>query len=136
MRRKRVTRGLTVLGLAALLVGMVISPGMAGTSAPTSVQPYTGQIREITIDECGPQPGTCKGSIVLDQPRGRGVALAIRPGTRIQRGDQLVYLSELGIGNYVRVQAMPLSPAPQGNGRNWTWGEIDAYQRSPILSKP
>lgn len=136
MGRKRMTSGLTVLGLGALLVGMVISPGMAGTSAQTSVQPYMGQITEITIDECGPQPGTCKGSIVLEQPQGREVTLAIGPGTRIQRGDQLVYLSELGIGNFVRVQATPLSLLPQANGRNWTWGEIDAYQRSPILSKP
>jgi hypothetical protein len=26
------------------------------------------------------------------------------------------------------------SPSPQGNGRGWSWGEIDAYQRSPINS--
>lgn len=26
------------------------------------------------------------------------------------------------------------SPSPQGNGSGWTWGEIDAYQRSPINS--
>jgi hypothetical protein len=26
------------------------------------------------------------------------------------------------------------SPSPQGNGGGWTWGEIDAYQRSPINS--
>ena len=26
------------------------------------------------------------------------------------------------------------SLSPQGNGRNWTWGEVDAYQRSPINS--
>jgi hypothetical protein len=26
------------------------------------------------------------------------------------------------------------SPAPQGNGRGWTWDEIEAYQRSPIRS--
>ena len=23
---------------------------------------------------------------------------------------------------------------PQGNGRDWTWGDIDAYQRSPVNS--
>jgi hypothetical protein len=27
------------------------------------------------------------------------------------------------------------SPSPQGNGRVWTWGEIDAYRRSPIRSQ-
>jgi len=26
----------------------------------------------------------------------------------------------------------PPSPSQQGNGRVWTWDEIDAYQRSPI----
>jgi len=26
------------------------------------------------------------------------------------------------------------SPSPQGNGRDWTWDDIDAYQRSPINS--
>jgi hypothetical protein len=27
------------------------------------------------------------------------------------------------------------SPSLQGNGRVWTWDEIDAYQRSPIRSQ-
>lgn len=27
------------------------------------------------------------------------------------------------------------SPSPQGNGRVWTWDEIDAYRRSPIRSR-
>jgi hypothetical protein len=26
------------------------------------------------------------------------------------------------------------SPSQEGHGRVWTWGEIDAYQRSPINS--
>jgi len=44
----------------------------------------------------------------------------------------------LGIGNYVMVQAArqpsDLEDTLQGNGRDWTWGEVDAYQRSPINS--
>jgi uncharacterized membrane protein len=24
--------------------------------------------------------------------------------------------------------------APQGHGRDWTWGEVDAYEHSPINS--
>lgn len=31
-------------------------------------------------------------------------------------------------------QPQSSSPSPQGNGSGWTWGEIDAYQRSPINS--
>jgi hypothetical protein len=27
------------------------------------------------------------------------------------------------------------APPPQGNGRVWTWDEIDAYRRSPIRSQ-
>jgi hypothetical protein len=71
-------------------------------------------VREIKIDQCGLQPGTCEGSIVLEQSGGQEVALAIQPGTPIQRGDQLVHLDELGIGNYVRAQATPL-PNEVGN---------------------
>jgi hypothetical protein len=69
------------------------------------------------------------------QARGQEVALAIPAGTAIQRGNQRVHLEELGVGNYVMVQAATLSLLPPGNGRNWTWDEIDAYHRSPIKSK-
>src|SRR5919108_531141 len=98
------------------------------------VQSYTGQVRAIKIDQCGLELGTCEGSLVLAQARGQAVDLAIPAGTAIQRGGQRVYLEELGVGNYVMVQAAPLSPVPQGNGRNWTWDQIDAYERSPINS--
>jgi hypothetical protein len=27
------------------------------------------------------------------------------------------------------------APSPQGNGRVWTWGQIDAYQRSPLSNQ-
>jgi hypothetical protein len=51
-------------------------------------QPYTGQVREIKIDQCGLQPGTCEGSMVLAQARGQQVSLAIPSGAPIQRGEQ------------------------------------------------
>jgi hypothetical protein len=36
---------------------------------------------------------------------------------------------------YVRLaHPQSSSSSPQGNGRDWTWGEIDAYQRSPVNS--
>jgi hypothetical protein len=78
------------------------------------------QVREINIDQCGLEPGTCEGSLVLAQARGQEVDLAIPAGSAIQRGGQGVHLEELGVGNYVMVQAAPLSPVPQGNGRTWT----------------
>ena len=106
MVRKRIKRGLTVLGLGAMLAVGAGSWGMA-VAAPTA-QPYTGQVREITINQCGLEPGTCEGSLVLAQARGQEVTLTIPAGTTIQRGDERVHLEQLGVGNYVMVQAAPV----------------------------
>ena len=134
MLRKRVMRGLTVVGLGAMLTVGMGAWGVANAAPQGPVQSYTGQVREINIDQCGLEPGTCEGSLVLAQARGQAVDLAIPAGTAIQRGGQRVYLEELGVGNYVMVQAAPLSPVQQRNGRDWTWDEIDTYERSPINS--
>jgi hypothetical protein len=39
------------------------------------------------------------------------VTLAIKPGTWIQRGDQLVLISELAVGNYLKVRAVAVPAA-------------------------
>jgi hypothetical protein len=134
MRRKQLQSLLMGFGLAALLTIGVGTWGVANAATQAQAQSYTGQVREIKIDQCGLEPGTCAGSLVLAQARGQEVDLAIPAGTTIQRGNQRVHLGELGVGNYVMVQATPLYPAEQGNGRDWTWGKIDAYERSPINS--
>jgi hypothetical protein len=134
MLRKRMKQGLTVLGLGTMLVVGSGAWGVASAASQGQVQSFTGQVREIKIDQCGLEPGTCAGALVLAQARGQQIDLAIPAGTSIQRGDQRVHLEELGIGNYVMVQAAPLSPSQQGNGRDWTWNKIDAYERSPIDS--
>jgi hypothetical protein len=112
MLRKRVKRGLTALGLGALLTVSVGVWGMAGAAAQAPVRPYTGQVREIKIHQCGLEPGACEGSLVLAQAGRQQVVLAIPSGTLIQRGDQLVHLAEVGVGNYVTVQAAPLPSEP------------------------
>jgi hypothetical protein len=134
MRRKQVRGVLMGFGLAALLTVGAGAWGVANAATQAQAQPYTGQVREVKIDQCGLEPGTCAGSLVLAQARGQEVDLAIPAGTEIQRGNQRVHLEELGVGNYVMVQAAPLSPVQQRNGRDWTWDEIDAYERSPINS--
>jgi hypothetical protein len=73
----------------------------------------------------------CGGSLVLAQAGGREVTLTVPAGTTIQSGDERVHLEQLSIGNYVTVQAPPQS---ERHARNWTWGEINAYERSPIDS--
>ena len=91
MRRITTGMGVGLLG-AVLLVGWG-ALGRAGERQATPVHQYTGQVRSIKIDRCGLQPGTCEGSIVLKLQGGQEVALAILPGTWIQRGDQLFRLS-------------------------------------------
>ncbi len=106
MKRLRVAG---VLLLCTALSFGVGSLAMAGTAAKAVAQPYEGQIRSIRIDKCGLQPGSCEGSVILAQAAGKGeVTLAIKPGTWLKRGDQFVTIDELGVGNYVRVEAVQL----------------------------
>ncbi|HEX9870471.1 MAG TPA: hypothetical protein VGC99_18145 [Candidatus Tectomicrobia bacterium] len=95
-----------------LVVGLVASAG-AGATSSAKVMPYEGQIKSIKIDNCGLQPGSCEGSVILAQAGGSGeVRLAIKPGTWLKRGDQFVTLDELGVGNYVKVEAVQLPRQP------------------------
>jgi hypothetical protein len=103
---------LTILGLGAILTVGVGSWGMASAASPTTVQSYTGQVSEITIDQRGLEPGTYAGSLVLAQAGGQKINLAIPAGTSIQRGAHHVHLEELSVGNYVMVQAVPRPGQP------------------------
>jgi hypothetical protein len=134
MLRKRIKSGLTVLGLGTMLVLGAGPRGMATAAPQAPARSYTGQVESVNIEHCDQQAGTCAGSLVLAQARGQEVALTIPAGTTIQRGDERVHLEQLGVGNYVTVQAAPQPSGSQGSGRNWTWDQIDAYERSPINS--
>jgi hypothetical protein len=117
MRVENAAKALTILSLGAMLTVGMGGRWTAGAAAQAAAQQYAGQVREIKIDRCSPQPGTCEGSMVLVQARGQEVALAIAPQTSIQRGEQRVYLDELGIGNYVTVWAAPLPRKARGWGQ-------------------
>jgi hypothetical protein len=105
---KRLAMAGILLLCTALSLGL-ISLAMAGTAAKATAQPYEGQIRSVRIDKCGLQPGSCEGSIVLEQAGGKGeVTLAIKPGTWLKRGDRFVTIDELGVGNYVKAEAVQL----------------------------
>jgi hypothetical protein len=102
-----------MLGLGVMLAVSGVARG-AAAAPQAAAQPYTGQVQAINIDHCDQQPGTCAGSLVLAQPGDREVTLAIPAGTTIQRGDARVHLEDLGVGNYVMVQAAPV-PSATGN---------------------
>jgi hypothetical protein len=86
-----------------------VSLALAGAPSTAPVQPYEGQIQSIKIDKCGLQPGTCEGSVRLDRAGRAGeVTLAIQPGTWLKRGEQFITIDELGVGNYVKVEAIQI----------------------------
>jgi len=105
---KGIRTTLVLLLYAAFSLALVASV-MAGGGYAAKMQPYEGQIKSIKIDKCGLQPGSCEGSVILAKAGGGGeVVLAIKPGTWLKRGDQLVTVDELGVGNYVKVEAVQI----------------------------
>jgi hypothetical protein len=106
MKGVRTVLILLCCGVCALAL---VASAMAGAAASAKVQPYEGQIKSIKIEKCGLQPGSCEGSVILGRAGGAGeVNLAIRPGTWLKRGERLVTIDELGVGNYVKVEAVQL----------------------------
>jgi hypothetical protein len=98
-----------VLLLCTMCSLALVASTMAGGGYSAKAQPYEGQIKSVKIDKCGLQPGSCEGSVILARAGGAGeITLAIKPGTWLKRGDQLVTIDELGIGNYVKVEAVQL----------------------------
>ena len=92
-----------LLAWLALALGGV-ARGAAGEQGWSHRQ-YWGQVQAITIDRCGQRPGLCEGTMVMTLRHGREVILAMRPGMWITRGDRLVLLEELRVGDQIHVQA-------------------------------
>jgi hypothetical protein len=107
MKRVRTLLVLLLCTALSLALGSCVT---AGSGSSQKVRLYEGQIRAINIDKCGLKPGTCEGSITLAiADGGQEVTLAIKPQTWLKRGDQFVTIDQLGVGNYVKVEAVQLS---------------------------
>jgi hypothetical protein len=98
-----------ILVLCLALITAVVLPTMAGEQRSALLKQYWGTITSIRIDRCGKQPGLCEGTIILAQRAGGEVTVAIRPGTWIKRGERLVLLEELSVGNDVHVQGIEIA---------------------------
>ena len=95
--------------LAWITLSIGVAPlGVAGEAKTTLIKQYWGTIAAVRIDRCGKRPGLCEGVIILSSRNGTSLALAIRPGTWIKRGDRLVLLEDLSVGNEIHVQAREL----------------------------
>jgi hypothetical protein len=108
MLRKQMKQGLMILGLGTMLAVGAGSWGVAVAAPQAPVHAYSGQVESITIDHCDLEPPTCAGLLMLAQAGDREVTLNIPAGTTMQRGDERVHLEQLGIGNYVTVEATPV----------------------------
>ena len=106
----RVRAAVLLLAWMTLALGSV-AQGATGEQGWSRLQQYWGQVHSITIDRCGQRPGLCEGTMVLTQRRGREVSLAIRPGMWLARGDRLVLLEELRVGDQIHVQAFEVAGA-------------------------
>jgi hypothetical protein len=97
--------------LMAWIALTICQASLATAGGPRTVllKQYWGKITSVRIDKCGRRPGLCEGMIILAQRDGGPLALAIRPGTWIKRGDQLVLLEELSVGNDIHVQAIEIA---------------------------
>jgi hypothetical protein len=93
-----------------LTTGVLVSiatPGWAREGYTTAI--YEGQIKSIKIDKCGLQPGLCEGSIILAQKDGDDASLDIRIGTWIKRGDRVLTIEELKVGDRVKAQTFRIA---------------------------
>jgi hypothetical protein len=92
----------------SLTIGLA-SLGTAGEPKTALLKQYWGKITSVRVDKCGKRPGLCEGIIILAPRDGGPLALVIRPGTWIKRGDHLVLLEELSVGDDIHVQAIEIA---------------------------
>jgi len=107
-------RRMVVACCCALAVALSLTwQGLAGQGYTTTI--YEGQITSIRVDKCGLQPGLCEGSILLARPGGGDVAVDVRVGTWIKRGDEFLTIEHLKIGDHVKAQTfrLPGEPTPR-----------------------
>jgi hypothetical protein len=100
--------------MVLLMAWLSLTIGVASIGSPAEpktvlLKQYWGEIISVRIDKCGKRPGLCAGMIILAPRDGGSVTLAIRPGTWIKRGDHLVLLEELKVGNNIHVQAIEIA---------------------------
>jgi hypothetical protein len=102
-----------LLAWIALALGSM-AQGASADQGWSHLQQYWGQVQSISVDKCGQRPGLCEGTLVLTLRHGSKVSLAIRPGMWLKRGDRLVRLEELRVGDQIHVQAFEVAGAGAG----------------------
>jgi hypothetical protein len=113
MPMQSVRAAVLLLAWIALALGSM-AQGASADQGWSHLQQYWGQVQSISVDKCGQRPGLCEGTLVLTLRHGSKVSLAIRPGMWLKRGDRLVRLEELRVGDQIHVQAFEVARAGAG----------------------
>ena len=106
----RIRAAVLLLAWMALTLGGV-ARGAMEEQGWSHLQQYWGQVQSIKVDKCGQRPGLCEGTLVLTLRHGSMVRLSIRPGMWLKRGDRLVHLEELQVGDQIHLQAFEVAGA-------------------------
>ena len=108
---RQVGTGLRSLWVAALqLAWMALAIGAVARAETedqgwSRLRQYRGRVESVNVDGCGQRPGSCEGTITLMRRHGGEVTLAIRPEMWIKRGERLVHLEDLRVGDEIHVHA-------------------------------
>jgi hypothetical protein len=99
-------RSMTILGVFSLLTMLSAGSLVRGEAVEhqAAVMLCAGHVKAITIHTCGLHPGGCQGTLVLVTDEGDEISVAIMPPMRVERGEQVVTMDAIAVGDYVRVQ--------------------------------
>jgi hypothetical protein len=124
-----------------LLSARVSAPPPMGSLGAHEIANGRTVVRHLhmCVSDNGRTAGGTRGRTGLVS-RGYGCALALTMGApaRHEKGRRMLRkriksgLTVLGLGTMLVLGVSAC--ALQGHGRDWTWGEIDAYEHSPIDS--
>jgi hypothetical protein len=99
-------RSITIVGVFSLLSMLSAGSLLWGEAVEhqAALMRCAGHVKAVTIHMCGLHPGGCQGTLVLVTDEGDEIAVALMPPLRIERGEQVVTIDAIAVGDYVRVQ--------------------------------
>jgi hypothetical protein len=88
-----------------------VAGSIAGERFSGPVQHMEGRIKAIDF-ACHEAQSVCEGTIVVAEQRQGDVALALRPGTQIRRGERFLTPGQLEPGTPIKAFAFQMSAEP------------------------
>ena len=90
---------INILALSAALAALL--PGSYAAAA----HDVQGRVVSMMVTKDCPAEGVCAANVALMRADGKLVTFHVRPDTEIMRGNRLISLSQLGLGDVVSIPA-------------------------------